>query len=228
MGSQRVRHNWVTELNWTSNGRKGRGTKEFLDKGEGREWISWLKTQHLENEDHGIQSHHFMEIGGGTMETVTDFIFGGSKITADRDCSHEIKRHLLLGRKAMTNPWQHFKKQRHHFAKKGPYSQSYSFSSSHVWMWELNHKECWAPKKWYFLTLVLEKTLENPLGFRETNSVNPKGNQPWIFIGRTDAEAEAPILWPPGAKSWLIRKDLDAGKDWRQEENGVTKDEMVI
>ena len=94
-------------------------------------------------------------------------------------------------------------------------------------MWELDHKEDWAPKDWYFPTVVLEKTVESPLGSKEIQPVHPKGNQPWIFIGRTDAEAEAPILWPPDAKSWLIGKDPDAGKDWQQEEKRVTENEMV-
>ena len=107
------------------------------------------------------------------------------------------------------------------------YSQSYSFSSSHVWMWELDHKEGWAPKNWCFQIVVLEKTLECPLDCMEIKSVNPKGNQPWLFTGRTDAEAEAPILWPPDEKSWLTGKDSDAGKEWRQKETGVAEDEMV-
>ena len=117
--------------------------------------------------------------------------------------------------------------QRHYFADKGPSSQSYSFSSSHVWMWELDHKESWVPKNWCFWTVVLEKTLESPLDSKEIQLVHPKGNQFWIFIGRTDAESEVPILWPPAAKKWLIGKDPDAGKDWRQEEKGMTEDEMV-
>ena len=122
---------------------------------------------------------------------------------------------------------QHIKKQRHYFADKVLSSQSYGFSSSHVWMWELDYKEGWAPKNWSFWTVVLEKTLENPLNSKETKSVNPKGNQSWIFIGRTDAEAEAPILWLPDGKNWLTGKDPDAGKDRRQEEKGMTEDEMV-
>ena len=113
----------------------------------------------------------------------------------------------------------------HYFANKGLYSQSYSFSSSHVRMWELDHKEGWVPKNWCFWTVVLEKTLESPLDCKEIKPVNPKGNQPWIFIGKTDAEGEAPILWPPDAKNWLIGKDPDAGKDWRQEEKGMTSDD---
>ena len=115
---------------------------------------------------------------------------------------------------------QHIKKQRHYFANQDPSSQSYSFSSSHVCMWELNHKENWVPKNWCFWNVVLEKILESLLDYKEIKPVHPRGNQPWIFIGRTDAEAEAPMLWPPDAKNWLIGKDPDGGKDWRPEENG--------
>ena len=118
-------------------------------------------------------------------------------------------------------------KWRHHFSDKGLYSQSYGFSNSHVWMWELDCKESWTPKNWCFWTVVLEKTLESPLDYKEIQPVNPKGNQPWIFIGRTDAEAETPILWPPDVKNWLLGKDTDSGKDWRQEEKGMIEDEMV-
>ena len=153
-------------------------------------------------------------------------IFLGSKITADGDCSHEIKRRLLLGRNVMINLNSLFK-QRHYFVNKGPSSQSYGFSSSHVWMWELDYKESWAPKNWCFWTVVLEKTLESPLDCKEIQPVHPKGNQFLIFIGRTDAEAETPILWPPNVKNWLIGKDCDAGKDWRQKEKGMTEDETV-
>ena len=117
-------------------------------------------------------------------------------------------------------------KSRHHFSDKDPHSQNYGFSSSHIWMWGLDHKESWAPKNWCFSTVVLEKTLESSLDSK-IKPVNPKGNQSWIFIGRTDAEAEAPILWAPDGKSRLIRKDLDTGKDWRQEEKGTTEDKMV-
>ena len=124
------------------------------------------------------------DIERGKVEIVTGFIFLGSEITVDSDYSHKIKRHLLLGRKALPN-----QKERHHFAKKGPYSQSYGFSSSHVWMWELDHKRGWALKNWYFWIVLLEKTLESPLDSKEVKLVHPKGNQPWIFIGRTDAEA---------------------------------------
>ena len=113
---------------------------------------------------------------------------------------------------------QCIKTQRHHFAIKGPYSQSYDFSSSHVWVWEMDHKEVWALKNWCFWTAVLEKMLESPLDSKEIQSVHHKGNQFWIFTGRTDAEAEAPKLWPPDAKNRLIGEDLDSGKDWRREE----------
>ena len=113
-------------------------------------------------------------------------------------------------------PRQHIKKQRHCFANKGLSSQSYGISSGHIWMWELDHKESSAPKNWYFWTVMLEKTLEGPLDCKEIQPVHPKGNQSWIFIGRTDAKVEAPILWPSDAKNWLNGKDPDAGKDWRQ------------
>ena len=152
------------------------------------------------------------QIDEETRETVTDFIFLGSKITADGDWSHEIKR-LAPWKKSYEKPRQHIKKQSLYFANKGPSNQSYGFSSSHVWMWELDYKESWTLKNWCFWTVVLEKTPESPLDYKEIQPVNPKGNQSWIFIGRTDAEAETPILWPPDAKSWLIGKDPDAGKD---------------
>ena len=140
--------------------------------------------------------------------------------------SHEIKRHLLLGRKAMINA-DKVLRSRDRFADKGPSSQSYGFSSSHVWMWELDHEEGWVPMNWYFWIVVLEKALESPLDCKEIKAVHPKGNKSWIFIGRTDAEAEAPILWPPDGKNRPIGKDPDAGKDERQEEKGTIEDEMV-
>ena len=108
-----------------------------------------------------------------------------------------------------------------------PSPTGYLFSSSHVWMWELDHKESWAPKNWCFWTMVLEKTLESPLDCKKIQPVYPKGDQSWVCIGWTDAEAETPIVWPPDAKTWLIGKDPDAGKDWRQEEKGMTEDKMV-
>ena len=132
---------------------------------------------------------------------------------------------LAPWKKNYDQPRQHIKKQRHYFANKGPSSQGYGFSSGHVWMWELDYKESWVPKTWCFWTVVLEKTLESPLDYKEIQPVHPKGNQSWIFIGRTDAET--PIIWPPHAKSWLIGKDSDAWRDWRQEEKGTTEDEMA-
>ena len=129
--------------------------------------------------------------------------------------------------KSYDQPRQHIIKQRHYFANKGPSSQSYGFSSSHVWMWELDHKESWVPKNWWFWTVVLEKTLESPLDCKEIQPVHSEGDQSWMFIERTDAEAEPPLFWPPDGKSWLIGKDPDAGKDWGQQKKGVTGDEMV-
>ena len=224
------------------------------------------------------------QIVGETMETVRDFIFLGSKITADGDCSHEIKRCLLLGRKAMTNldsilksrditlptkdhlvkaivfpissvqfnhsvvsdrlfvtPWTAARQASlsitNSRSPRKPMSMESVISSNHlilcgtlllsifpsirvfsnesalcrhVWMWELDYKESWAPKKWCFWTVALEKTLESPLDCKEIQPVHPKGNQSWIVIGKTDAEAETPILWPLNAKNWLIGKDPDA------------------
>ena len=164
------------------------------------------------------------EIDGQTVETVADFIFLASKITADGDCSHEIKRYLLLGRKVMTNR-QHIKKQRHYFANKSSSNQGYGFSSSHVWMWKLDYKEGWALKNWCFWTVVLGKTLESPSDCKEIQPGHPKGDRSWT--GRTDAETETPVLWPPDGKNWLIGKDTNAGKDWRQEEKGTTEEEVV-
>ena len=133
----------------------------------------------------------------------------------------------MLGpwKKSYDQPRQQITKQRHYFVNKGPYSQSYGFSSSHVWIWELDHKENWAPKNWCFWIVMLEDILENPLDSKETKQVYPRGTQSWIFIERTDAEAPilCPILWPPDGKSQLIRKGPLAGKDWRQEEKGTTE-----
>ena len=135
----------------------------------------------------------------------------------------------------MLTPWKEsydqprydIKKQRHYFANKGQSSQGYGFSSAHIWMWELDCEESWVPKNWCFWTVVLEKTLESPLDCKDIQPVHLKGDQSWVFLGRTDAEAETLILWPPHAKSWLIGKDPDAGRDWGQEEKGKTEDEMA-
>ena len=165
------------------------------------------------------------KIDGETMETVTDFIFLGSKITADGDCSHEIKRRLLLRKKAMTNLGS-ILKSRHiiwltevHLVK----AMVFPVVMYGCVCWD--YKESWALKNWCFWTVVLEKTLESPLDCKEIKPINSKGNQSWIYIGRTDAKAEAPILWPPDTKKQLIRKDPNVGKDWRQKE--TAEDEMV-
>ena len=134
---------------------------------------------------------------------------------------------LAPWKKRYDKPRQEIKKQRHYFANKTPSGQSYGFSSSHKWIWELDYKESWAPKYWCFWTTVLEKNLESPLDCKEIKPVNPQENQSWIFIGRTDAEAEAPIFWPPDVKNWLIGKDPDAGHHWTQENKGMTEHEMI-
>ena len=154
-----------------------------------------------------------MEIDGETVKTVADLIFWPLKITADGDCSHEIKRHLLLGRKVMTNLDSILKSRNIILPTKVHLVESYGFSTGRVWMWKLDYKESWAPK-------------ESPLDCKEIQQDHPKGNQPWIFIERTDAETETPIFWPPD-ENWLIREDPDAGKDWRQEEKGMTEDEII-
>ena len=160
------------------------------------------------------------------METVRDFIFLGSKITADGDCSHEIKRRLLLGRKAMTNLDSILRSRditlptKIHLVKAMVYpGVMYGCES-----WTIKKAECWRIEAF---ELVLEKILESPLDSKDIKLVHPKGNQSWVFTGRTDAEDEAPIFWPPDAKNWLIGKDSDAGKDWRQEEKGNAEDEML-
>ena len=138
--------------------------------------------------------------------------------------SHEIKRHLLLGRKAMTNLDSILKSRDITLPTKVCLIK---LMISPVWMWKLNQKEGWAPKNWCFQTVVLEKTLESPLDGKEIKPINPKGNQPWIIIGKTDAETEASIFWPCDANKQLIGKDPDAGKDRRQEEKGMTEDQVV-
>ena len=164
------------------------------------------------------------QIEGKQWQTL---FWGGSKTTADGDCSHDIKRRLLLGRKAMSNLDRMLKSGDITLPTKVRLVKSYGFSSSRVWMWELDHQESWAPKKRCFWTVVVEETLESPLDCKEIQPVHPKGDQSWVFTGRTGAEAEAPILWPPDAKNWLAGKAPDAGRDWRQEEKGTAEDKMV-
>jgi len=166
------------------------------------------------------------EIDGETVETVSDLSFLGSKITAITDCSHEIKICLLLGRKVMTNLDSMLKSRDITLPTKVCLVKATVFPVV-MYGCELDCEECWALKNWCFWTVVLEKTLESPLDCKEIPPVHPKGDQSWIFTGRTDAEAETPILWLPDVKSWLIGKDPDAGKDWRREEKGTTEDEMA-
>ena len=169
----------------------------------------------------GIQSHHFLPSRRGKIGSSDRFYFLGLQNHCRQWLQPWNVKTLVPRKKSYDKPRQHIKTQRHHFADKGPYSQIYCFSRSHVRMWELNHKENWAPKNWCFWIVVLEKTPESPLDSKEIKPVNPKRNQPWIFIGRTDAEAL--IFWPPDTKSQFIGKDPDAGKDWRQK----AEDEMV-
>ena len=160
------------------------------------------------------------QIDGETMRQWETLFSWAPKSQQYGDYSREIEGCLPLGRKAMTNLDSILKKQRHYLADSGPNSKNYDFSSRHVWMWELDHKEGWQPKNRCFWTVVLEKILESPLDCKEIQPVHPKGNQPWIYIGKINAEAEAPIFWPPKAKSQLIRKYPDAGNYWREEEKG--------
>ena len=160
----------------------------------------------------------------GTNGNSDRLFFWAPKITADGECSHENKRHLLHGRNVMTILDSILKSRDITLPTKVRLVKA-SFFYSHVWIWELDYKENWAPKTWCFWTVVLEKTLASPLDCKAIQPVHPKGNQSWIFIGRIDVEA--PILWPPDLKNWLIGKDPDAGKDWRQEKKGTTEGEMV-
>ena len=202
-----------------------RRNKEPLDESEWGEWKSCLKTQHSENEDHSSQSHHFIANRWGKNGNSEILYFGGSKITVDGDCSHEIKRHLLLGRQAMTNLDSMLKCRditlptKVHLVKGIFPVVMYGCES-----WTIKKADC---QRIDAFELWCWGTLESLLDCKEIKPVHPKGNQSWMFIGRTDVEAEAPILWLPDAKNWLIWKDPDAGKDWRWEEKGTTEDEMV-
>ena len=160
----------------------------------------------------------------GKNETRQTLFWGAPKSLQIVTAAMKLKD--ALWKKSYDQPRQHIKRQRHYFANKCPSSQSYGFFSSHVWVWELGYKESWVSKNWCFQTVVLEKTLESPLDYKEIQAINPKGNQSWIFIGRTDAEAETPVLWPPDVKGQLIGKDPEAGKDWSGEDKGMTDDEM--
>ena len=163
----------------------------------------------------------------GKVEVVTDLLFLGSWIIVDGDCSHEIRRWLLLSRKVMTNLDSVLKSRDITLLIKGPYSQGYSLPSGHVQVWDLDHKEGRTQKNWCILTVVPEKTLESPLDSKGIKPVNDKGNQPFILIGRTDAEAEAPAFWSSDANRWLIGKVPDAQKDWGQKRKRESEDELA-
>ena len=166
------------------------------------------------------------EIDGETVETVSDFIFWGSKITADGDCSHEIKRHLLLGRKVMTNLDSTFKSRALSLPTKVRLVKALVFSVVMYGCesWTVKKAEHWRTDAF---ELCVGETLESPLDCKDIQPVHSEGDQPWDFFGRNEAKAEAPVLWPLHAKSWLIGKDSDAGRDWGQEEKGTTEDEMA-
>ena len=167
------------------------------------------------------------QIDGGKMETVTDFICLGSKIITDGWLQPQNQKTFAPWKESYDQPRQHIKKVRHYFANKEFSSQNYGFSSTHVWMWELDHKGGWGSKNSCISTVLFEKTLGVSLEHKEIKPVNPRGNKPWLFVGKTDAKAEDPILWQPDVKSRLIGKDLDARKDWRQKEKGMTEDKIV-
>ena len=177
----------------------------------------------ISNAEKGLELCSFILLNYSLEETVAPQV----KITIPRETKRKCNRVRRFFQHPVIILFNPLVKQRHYFANKGPSNQSYDFSSSHVWMWELDCEESWAPKNWCFWTVVLEKTLESPLGCKEIQPVHPEGDQSWVFIGRTDAEGETPIFWPPHAKSWFIGKDPDAGRDWGQEEKGTTEDEMA-
>ena len=203
----------INNLRYADDSRKWRNTEEPLDESERGEWKSWPKSQHSENEDHDIRFYHFMSKRWGNSER---FYFGGAPQSLQMVTTAMKLKDLAPWKKSYDQPRQHIKKQRHHFTNNGPSSQSYGFPNSHVWMWELDFKESWVLKIWCFWIVVLEKTLESPLDCKEVQPIHPKGDQPWDFFERNDAKAETPVLWPPHAKSWLIGKDSDAGRDWGQ------------
>ena len=182
------------------------------------EWKSWLKAQHLENKDHGIWSHHFMANRWGNDGSSDEFYFLVLQNHCRWNWNCEIKRWLLLGRNAMTNLDSISLKSRHHFTNKSLNNQRYAFSISPVQMWELDHKEGWALKNWCFSIVVLKKTVESSLNCKEVKTVNPKGDQPWIFIVRTDAEAKTPVQWP--VKELAHWQRPWCWKHWGQEEKG--------
>ena len=223
---------WVQSLGWEDALEKGMATYFSISAWK----IPWieepgrLQSIGLQRVGHNwsdLAHTNIWEIDGITVETVSDFILGGSKITAGGDCSREIKRCLLLRRKVVTNLDGIFKSWDITLPTKVCLVKAIVFPVVMLWMWELDYEESWAPKNWCFWTMVLEKSLERPLDCKEIQPVCPEGHQSWVFIGRTDAEAETPILWPPHAKRWFIGKDPDAGRNWGKEEKGTKEDEMT-
>ena len=201
---------------------KVKRTKEPLENERG-EWKSWLKAQHSENEDHGIWSYRFMGNRWVNSGNSGWLYFSGLQITANGDCSHEIKRRLLLGRKVMTNRDSIFKSRDITLPTKVCLVKAMVFPVVVYGCesWTVKKTECWridAFELWCW---------RRPLGCKEIQPVHSRGDQPWNFFGRNNAKAETPVLWPPHEKSWLIGKDSDAGRDWGQEEKGTTKDEMA-
>ena len=207
---------------WHSNGRKWTGRKSLLMKVKKESEKAGLKLNIQKTKIMASCPITSLQTKGEKVETVADFIFLGSKITADGDYSCEIKRRLLLERKAITSLDSVLKSRDITLLTKVCVIKA-DFSSSHVWMWELDLKEGWAPKNWCFWIIVLEKTLGSPLDCKEIQPVNPIGNQHWIFIEKTGTAAEVPILWLPDAKSQHIERDPDAGKDWRQQRIGGSR-----
>ena len=197
-------------------------SKESFNEGERGEWKRCLKTQHskTKTKNHGTPSHHFMTNIWGNSDRLYFLV---SQNHWGSDWSYEIKRHLLLERIAISNTDSILKSRHFTLLTKFCIIKTVIF----LVVMELDHKEGWALKNWCFQTVMLEKIPESPLDSKENQPVNPKGNQSWIFIGRTDAEAETLILWPPDARNWLIGREPDAVKDWRQEEKGTTENEMV-
>ena len=196
-------------------------TKEPLGESERGERKSWLKAQHSENKDHGSQSHHFMgNRWGNSGNRWGNSGNSGYLLGLQNHCRWWLQpwnwKTLTPWKESYDQPRQLIKKQRHYFVNKDLSRQGYGLSSSHVWT--VDCEESWALKNWCFWTVGLENTLESPLDCKEIQPVHPKGDQSWVFIGRTDVEAETPILWPPDVKSWFIWKDPDAGKDWGQED----------
>ena len=207
--------------------RKQKKNYEVLDESERREWKKMdLKLSIQKMKIKASSPITSWQVDGEITATVRDFIFLGSKTTENSNCIHEIKM-LAPWEKAMTNLDSILKSRDITLQTKVHLVKAMVFPVVVLWMWELDYKESWVLKNWCFWAVLSEKTVESPLDCKKIQPVNPKGNQSWIFTWRSDIEAETPIFWPPDGKNWLIGKDPDAGKDWRQEEKGRTEDEIV-